>query len=306
MKRVLALMLVLTSIVLTLASCGAFGIGSSGGSKSKSETKNYGSYTLITTEAGEILGGTVVMGEFPQTLKANDVTVASEADENGYYLGSDGERYARLTATPNERNESAKDYVSGDDYYFKVEPIRWKIAKVEDNAYCLVTESTICARIFDQRTNDYTESDIRKWLNGEFLEKSFTDQQFFAIHTTEVDNSKESYKKGSDKTDLTSVIDRNGVSYKNTFDKVFLQSRGELFYGTGAAPTDYALAMGYYAEKWEFGTYLQGWTRSSSWDTTNGLKRVMTVCGFTYSYIPTNPASTVMGIRPCIRLVKPR
>ena len=39
-------------------------------------------------------------GEYPQTIKADDVTIKDEVDKRGYYLGSDGAYYDKIVATP--------------------------------------------------------------------------------------------------------------------------------------------------------------------------------------------------------------
>ncbi|MDE5548145.1 MAG: InlB B-repeat-containing protein, partial [Clostridia bacterium] len=39
----------------------------------------------------------IYMGYYPQTIKAEDVTVSEVTDSDGYYGGSDGERYAKVT-----------------------------------------------------------------------------------------------------------------------------------------------------------------------------------------------------------------
>ena len=45
-------------------------------------------------------GDYIYLGEFPQTLKADDVTITDTIDARGYYLGSDGNYYAAVTADP--------------------------------------------------------------------------------------------------------------------------------------------------------------------------------------------------------------
>ena len=39
-------------------------------------------------------------GEYPQSIKEVNVEVTEEQDSRGYYLGSDGYYYAKVTATP--------------------------------------------------------------------------------------------------------------------------------------------------------------------------------------------------------------
>ena len=71
----------------------------------------------------------VEFGMFPQTVKADDVTVdESSADANEWYLGSDGFRYAKVTATPHGASvfSTGAAVERGKLDYFKVEPICWQ------------------------------------------------------------------------------------------------------------------------------------------------------------------------------------
>ena len=69
----------------------------------------------------------VYFGEYPQTLKADDVIITSDIDSRGYYLGSDGCYYAKVVATPYEWYNTKECTFStgtavkkGSVYYFKV------------------------------------------------------------------------------------------------------------------------------------------------------------------------------------------
>ena len=87
-----------------------------------------------------------MFGEYPQTIKANEVTVGTSADTRGYYLGSDGYYYAKVTATPNSSGYtfSTNATVSrGTVYYFKVEPIKWRILTESGGTALILCESII-------------------------------------------------------------------------------------------------------------------------------------------------------------------
>ena len=173
----------------------------------------------------------IYFGEYPQTLKADSVTIISDTlDSNGYYLGSDGERYAKVVAKPHLYQTACfsnqQQIVKGTTYYFKVEPIKWKILSFIDNTtYQLMTDliidsqkfySSSDARTIDGKTiypNNYEYSDIRKWLNENFYNKAFTKALQSCIHTTLVDNS------------LASTGDvSNPYICNDTYDKVYLLS----------------------------------------------------------------------------------
>ena len=45
-------------------------------------------------------GDYIYFGEYPQTIKANDVQITDTVDSRGYYLGADGEYYAKVVSNP--------------------------------------------------------------------------------------------------------------------------------------------------------------------------------------------------------------
>lgn len=76
-------------------------------------------YDQIYTRDGDY----VLFGFYPQTEKKDSVTITETVDSRGYYLGSDGEYYAKKS--------------SGwfDAYYFKVEPIKWRVLETQTDDY---------------------------------------------------------------------------------------------------------------------------------------------------------------------------
>ena len=190
----------------------------------------------------------VEYGSYAQSLKADDVTVSSTADADGYYTGSDGAKYVKVTANPYASGytfSTDKKAVGGEaveqyeTYYFKVEPIKWRVlAKNDDNMllvcdtiidtfnYCDCDDNTQKA-LDDKDTNghldvnNYKESEIRAWLNDTFLNTAFTDEELAGIHSVTVENgisSTENYATGENKF----VCD-------DTEDKVYLLSYVEVY-----------------------------------------------------------------------------
>jgi hypothetical protein len=97
----------------------------------------------------------VFMGEYPQHLKANDVTILSGPNDNDYYLGSDGCYYAKYVAKRNSTGENkfknGESVVFGQEYYFKVAPIRWEIVSTENGKAMLVCDSVIDVSVFQNQ-----------------------------------------------------------------------------------------------------------------------------------------------------------
>ena len=199
-------------------------------------------------------GDYIYFGEYPQTIKSSDVTVGDVADEDGYYLGSDGARYAKVIADQYYSNftfSDGSDVTNGETYYFKVEPIRWRILSESDGSAFILADGIIANKAYDAGdNNNYKNSDIRAWLNDEFLNAAFGEVAQSLIETTEVDNSASSTGYSS-----------NEYACENTFDKVFLLSYREVVnseYGFASDSTfdaarrmtvsDYARSTGAYMD----------------------------------------------------------
>ena len=229
----------------------------------------------------------VEFGEWPQTIKADSVTVGeNEGKQMGmftYYLGED-----------------SNYYVKHSDKYYKVEPIVWRVltedykdpdGKSTGNAL-LLAESILTGGVpyYDVynvdrtgvatiRPNNYEHSAVRAWLNGleyqykkdadtdqttekkyldvGFLQTAFTESARNLIADTSVDNSAASTFGTGESTQ------ENPYAYGKTKDKIFLLSQQEATnseYGFGAYSesgkgntrirftTDYAEATGAYQD----------------------------------------------------------
>ncbi len=195
-------------------------------------------------------GSYILFGEYPQSLKADGVTVTSTTDSRGYYLGSDGSYYAEVIADTWYNGYSRSDYKFGNGisvidertYYFKVEPIRWRILAESGGQAFLLCDSIIANRYYSYNGREYDTSAIRRWLNSDFYKTTFNDLQQSLIETTLVDNS------------LASTGDSyNSGVCEDTRDKIFLLSYKEVVnrsYGFSVASdrcmivSDYARATG--------------------------------------------------------------
>ena len=129
--------------------------------------------------------------------------------------------------------------VSGTVYYFKVEPIRWRILSNDGETAFILCDSIIADMsyqsnyIYDSASdeaytpangapsgtyaNNYKYSEVRRWLNETFYETAFTSLQQEIIITTTVDNSV--YSTG---------FSPNPYACEDTEDKVFFLSYREV------------------------------------------------------------------------------
>jgi hypothetical protein len=221
-------------------------------------------------------GNYIFFGEYPQTIKDDRVTITSTIDSRGYYLGSDGFYYAKVIATPYKSGytfSTGENVTNGTVYYFKVEPIRWRILSEENGEALILCDSIIANHRFDDKSNNYAESEIRAWLNATFYETAFTALQQAIILTTEVDNSLSS-------TGSTS----NLYVCENTNDKIFLLSVAEIHtssYGFSKSSgimltSDYSRATGAYmcTSSTDLYGYGEWWFRSPYPDRADGGKYI--------------------------------
>lgn len=198
----------------------------------------------------------IEFGMFPQSLKKDNVTVSATAGTDGYFTGSDGAKYYEYTTNfqlgdyyEDENSLTYEMNVTDDGrtmnhnttYYFKLEPIKWRVLKEENGTKYLVCNNVLQAMAFQPHyqsgddgelyasdgegnflldengnkfyANDYKNSNLRQWFNGEFLSTAFTAEEQNKIQLVEVDNS-------ASTTDSAS----NPYACANTTDKVYALS----------------------------------------------------------------------------------
>lgn len=177
-------------------------------------------------------GKTVTYGLYPQTnVSDSEILTALNALEspeiNDWYLYN-GDYYAKTVANPYANDldfTNGTNVVSGTTYWFKCEPISWKVLSNTNGICYLLSDIAIDTHAYhnstDSRTseddstiyaNNYKYSDIRSWLNGDFYNTAFTFGNTY-IETTIVDNSAATTRRSD-----------NAYACENTVDTVFLPS----------------------------------------------------------------------------------
>ncbi len=235
--------------------------------------------------------GCVLYGIYPQSKVSDNDTInalntLSPTSVNGWYL-YENQYYAKATANVYNSEsytfDDGEQILSGVEYWFLCEPIRWRILSDENGRYYLLSDMLLDARLYytdyNVRTengekiyaNSYAESDIRAWLNGEFFNTAFILNSTF-VKTTAVDNNAET----------TNMLTNPYISDVKCEDKVTLPSYADYInsdYGFAASEektaareaktTDYARAVGAWcntrnnsnSDTVHNGSY---WTRSAS------------------------------------------
>ena len=143
------------------------------------------------------------------------------------------------------------------------EPLEWIVLDVEDGKAMLLTKYCIDTVIFyPKRVPMYWgKSDLRAWMNGEFLEQTFTPEEQERILTTTVTNTNPHGMKGAG---------------QDTLDKVYLLSKQEVLHffpemaDRVAYPTEYAKSKG---------CTVDDTTGSCRWWTRTPGARNLDMCG---------------------------
>lgn len=142
----------------------------------------------------------------------------AEYDYDSFYIG------AYLQDDPDD--EIYNQYKAG---------IEWLILDVVDNKALLVSANALDVRPYSEKTSTWKDSAIRRWLNHDFYDCAFTDEEKEVILTTTVDNSA---------SQNNPEWDVKGSS--STEDKIFLLSAAEYlrYFGKGdkCLYSDYALS----------------------------------------------------------------
>lgn len=259
---------VLLLCIVALGSAGCFGLG---------DEDDKGDITPAYEISAD--GKYMYFGSYPQSLKAEDVTITDAVrDTNGYYTGSDGEKYAKLTVTYDSIYYSESEWTTdmecnvssdgrvmtiGQDYYFKVEPLKWRILSSNNDTYFLVCDTILSGLAYQTNyiseegdaydrdyyatdsagnilkdgdgneiyANNYKYSNLRNYLNNDFYNRAFTISQKEIINLTTVDNSITSIylPNHSNEDDPYDFTINYSYFCENTSDYVFALSENDVF-----------------------------------------------------------------------------
>ncbi len=302
-------------------------------------------------------GDTVEFGSYPQTKVTDAETVAALDSVNkdwvSYRFYSGDGNYGSMTAgdfakysdielngekyravlfddyrplstinTSDTNGQTRNGYYKNRIYYFKYEPITWKV--LNPSTGLVICEKTIDTQAYnneiywkdlngDSKTDFYTEffndydgtvyannyehSSIREWLNDDFYSAAFNETE-------------KSFVAG---TSLSDVTDSNGDAVN---DFVFLPSYDDLVnteYGFSNSPayedptrsaesTDYSKCLGNYVIIDSSSEYYgrSSWTIRSSTQKSDAVSAVKVTGKIVLNDAPTYDASN--GIRPVIRI----
>ena len=145
----------------------------------------------------------------------------------GVYFTSYRPERTNYSSSSSNSYQDDNGYSTGNVYWFKYEPIKWRILSENDGKALILAELILDSQEFYPSLNNHTEngktiypnnweySTIRKWLNETFYNVAFNDLQKALIVATELDNQTTAYNGSSNSY---------ATCQNNTTDKVFLLS----------------------------------------------------------------------------------
>lgn len=288
-----------TSTIETISSSEEIISSESSSEQSSSESSSE------STPLTPVEDGYLYFGKYPQSRVTNETLITSlnlisEPNTLGYYEYLD-EEYLKITAEYDSNYSVDVDagyyfdnnerIVEGNEYWFKVEPIKWQIVAENENEYFLLSSLILDRGSFDDSSNNYENSELRSWLNDEFYNQAF-DSVKDKVLLKEIDNSLES-----------TGLEINPFISNNTFDYVSLLSNKEK-YNSGydidvtAYTTEYYRARGGGATVTRRATY---WLRSPH---NSGSKQMQTISPESTSIVRNDCYRGTVGIRPIITIKK--
>ncbi|MBQ8844619.1 MAG: hypothetical protein IJ008_01225 [Clostridia bacterium] len=200
----------------------------------------------------KIEGDLIYFGYYPQTIASQEEvkSLSSTSDKNGFYTSNiDGSKYIKYKTKDYSYLETlefsnGEQVKKNNEYYFKCEPIVWRIINNKNNyvtiatvnlldCYPFIAEENVVrevAVINDEQTsvwfniknnvpkgiyaNSWEYSDLREWLNSDF-KNHFSQNEQSILQLSELDNS-------SSKLEYSSLYP--WVKQKNTFDYFYIFS----------------------------------------------------------------------------------
>ena len=180
-----------------------------------------------------------------------------------------------VTEAGTEDNSFQDDngFTKGTAYWFKYEPIKWRVLKEEGGKAFAVADKILDSQSFNDASMDsnYKTSEIRTWLNETFYSVAVSDAQQNFVESTKVDNTAGSTADPSnmyvcedteDDVLLLSYADATNSAYK------FASDTDRMIMGT-----DYAACQGLFVKS-AAGNASQWWLRSPDGTDSQRSNRV--------------------------------
>ena len=114
----------------------------------------------------------------------------------GVYFKSYRPNYISRNSNVDNSSQDNNGYFKGIVYWFKYEPVQWKIVDSTDNSLKLVSQQILDSKEFNSlysNANDYNNSTIKNWLNDVLYYETFNDIEKIIINSFQDANAKYNY-----------------------------------------------------------------------------------------------------------------
>lgn len=251
-------------------------------------------------------------GSYPQKVVLDD-DLSSNLDNvvsvnsDGYYEYNDGQ-YAKVVANLGSMNmskwEDGTAIVNGKTYYFKVEPIKWRVLQNNGTLEVLsdyildksVFNTTNSSQTIDGVTiysNNYEYSTMRSFLNNDFINKALNTSEQNIVKTSLVDNSLSTTNNASSTYICNNTNDKMYLlSYQDSISTDFGFSESS---SKKTRASDYAVVNGVSSSTGAFADWA---LRSPSNTTLTPSSSICVVSTYGYTSQGYSNVLTGHGIRP--------
>lgn len=168
------------------------------------------------------------------------------------------------------------------------EPVEWRVLAVEGDEALLISRYSLDAKPYNEKGGraSWVKSSLRAWLNAEFYDAVFSEEEKQCILTKEIVNWKE-----------TPTADPVFLLENDQAKKLFADHADRQ-----TLPTDYAIAQGAYLSKKYGPGNSQWWLRTISWESraraayVAASGGVMTCGGNSFGVV----SNSKLAVRPAI------
>ncbi|MBP5405074.1 MAG: leucine-rich repeat domain-containing protein [Clostridia bacterium] len=251
-----------------------------------------------------------------------DLTYGSDRYRGVYFVDYRSDSTTK-TAGTGTLNQKTNGYQINNVYWFKYEPIKWRILSESADELLLLCENAIDAQQYyyaaysgtqsrngtNVYANNYAESDIRSWLNNVFFNTAFSAADKSAIRSKTVNNNARSANPENYPSGIN--YGTNYYASGSTTDAIFLlsvQEASNSAYGFSStydqndtsrrkSSSDYAKAQGAWKDS---SSSMGSWMlRSPNPNSETGIYCVTSSGYVSYNYTTPYVSS---GIAPAIRI----
>ncbi len=250
---------------------------------------------------------TLTYGLYPQTHVKEEKTLNSlkaltskDADPISGWYRLDGAYYAKKTATPwsddGYKFDDGTYILKGTEYWFKCEPITWKILSSSGGVHSLVSNALLDVQPYSNSSSKYIDSGIRLWLNKNFCNSAFLLDKSL-LQTVIVDNSAST--TGSSANEYASADTEDNVyllSYKDYTDTAYFANDA----ARKCAATEWVRASGAFFSSGS--VCADYWTRSPHSDSSGYAWNVSEGGGFAVHGVNSSDLAVRPGL--CIKVTQ--